>query len=494
MPNFYNHIAQSLLMTSPLLALLGAAIVVLAADVLMPRGRRCGALPWIAGIGVAAAFLALNAYGMPGQPQYAYRGALVLDRLTFLADNAILCMALYLIAISPKWLRDRRIPQGEYYALLLFAAMAMMALGRSSDLLALFLNFELLSITFYILLGIEKRNPRSTEAGFKYFIVGSTAAAFLLFGIVFIFGATGGQTRYDAILRLLNARHLSVLPMMFALGMGLLFVGFGFKITLAPFHMYAPDVYDGAPTPAVAALATGTKVAGFTALYHLVSLTTGFNAMPAGVWAAFYAVAMISMIVGNVGAVVQPNIKRLLAYSSIAHSGYMMIPLAVVLSRPAMQAHPNLLASAEDALAYYLVAYTIMTLLAFGVISSLAPEGDGPIATWAGLGRRAPVRAAFMAIAMVSLIGLPPTVGFFGKVYLFGVAIEGGHILLAVIGILASVVSVTYYLRVVITMYMSEPVEGAEKPSLMGTGQALAIGFAAACIFVFALFQGLFGG
>lgn len=493
MPNFYNHIAQSLLMTSPLLVLLGAAIVVLAADVLMPRDWR-GALPWIAGIGIAAAFLALNGYGMPEQAQYAFSGAFVLDRLTFLADNTILGMALYLIAISPKWLRGRRVPHGEYYALLLFAAMAMMALGHSSELLALFLNFELLSITFYILLGIEKRNPRSTEAGFKYFIVGSTAAAFLLLGIVFIFGATGGLTRYDAILKLMNAHRVYLPPPMFSLGMGLLLVGFGFKITLAPFHMYAPDVYDGAPTPVVAALATGTKVAGFTALYHLVSLAVAFKAMPVGVWAAFYAVALISMIVGNIGAVVQPNIKRLLAYSSIAHSGYMTIPLAVVLSRPTLQAHPDLMRSAEDALAYYLIAYTLMTLLAFGVIASLAPEGDGPIASWAGLGRRAPARAAFMAIAMISLIGLPPTVGFFGKVYLFSVAIEGRHMLLAVIGILASVVSVAYYLRVVIAMYMSEPAEGAETPAPMDNGQMLAIGVVAACVFVFAIFQGLYGG
>ncbi|MCE5230149.1 NADH-quinone oxidoreductase subunit N [bacterium] len=484
---FYAQVVQSLLLTSPLLVLLGAAIIVLAADVLMPRGWR-GALPWISGLGVAAALFVLNGMGMPAAPQHAFSGALVLDRLTFLADNVILGMALYLIAISPRWLRGRLVPHGEYYALLLFAAMAMMALGRSSELLALFLNFELLSITFYVLLGIEKRNARSTEAGFKYFIVGSTAAAFLLMGIVFVYGATHGQTRYEAILKALFDAKGAVQPDMFALGMGLLIVGFGFKITLAPFHMYAPDVYEGGPTPVVAALATGTKVAGFTALYHLVAMAAGFKAIPAGVWAAFYAVVMTSMIVGNVGAVVQPNVKRLLAYSSIAHSGYMMIPLVVVLAKP------GLLGAAEDAIAYYMLAYTLMTLLAFGVISALAPEGEGPIASWAGLGRRAPLRAACMALAMISLIGIPPTVGFFGKLYLFGMAIEGGHIWLAVVGILASVVSVTYYLRVVITMYMAEPAEGAEKPGVMGDAQILAVGLAAACVFVFAIFPWLYHG
>ncbi len=493
MDNFYRQIVQSLGLTAPLLVLLAAAIVVLAADVLMPRRRR-GVLPWIAALGAAAAFLALVGRGLPGAARYAFSGALVLDRLAFWADCVILGMTLYLIAISPRWLRGRPVPQGEYYALLLFAGMAMMALGHSAELLALFLNFELLSITFYILLGIEKRNPLSTEAGFKYFIVGSTAAAFLLFGIAFVFGATGGQLRYVEILKLLGAHRLSVLPLLFALGLGLIFVGFSFKITLAPFHMYAPDVYEGAPTPVVAALATGTKVAGFAALYRLVALAAGFKALPVGVWAAVYAVALISMIVGNVGAVVQPNVKRLLAYSSIAHSGYMMIPLAVMLSRPALEAHPNLPAAAGDALAYYMLAYTVMTLLAFGAIASLAPEGEGPLAAWAGLGRRSPARAACMALAMVSLIGLPPTVGFFGKVYLFGVAIEGGHMLLAVVGILASVVSVAYYLRVVITMYMAEPAEDAAAPAPLRGGQALAVALAAADVFVFAIFQTLYGG
>ncbi|MEN6626913.1 MAG: NADH-quinone oxidoreductase subunit N [Candidatus Sumerlaeia bacterium] len=484
---FYFHVVDSLLLTSPLLLLMIAAIVVLAADVMMPRDWR-GALPWIAGIGVAASSLALAGTGINGIALTLFNGALVIDRLTFLSDAVILGGALYLIAISPRWLRGRWVPQGEYYALLLFATMAMMALAHSNELLALFLNFELLSISFYVLLGIEKRNPRSSEAGFKYFIIGSLAAAFLLMGIVFIFGATGGQTRFEAIARALDGGAVRQ-PLFMAVGLGLLFVGFAFKITLAPFHMYAPDVYDGAPTPVVAALATGTKVAGFTALFHVVEMVARWKGLPVGVWGAFYAAAVASMVVGNVGAVVQPNIKRLLAYSSIAHSGYMMIPLAVVLAP-----RPDLIGAARDAVAYYLLAYTIMTLLAFGVISTLAPEGEGPIAAWAGLGRRAPMRAAFMALAMLSLIGLPPTVGFFGKIALFGVAIDGAHIRLAVIGILASVVSVSYYLRVVIAIYMSEPAEGAGRVGFPNAAQTLALVVGAVCVFVFAIFPWLYSG
>ncbi len=471
---FYDHVIESMWLTLPLLVLLAAGLVVLAADVLLGR-ERSSWLPAISGVGVAGALAALWAVGVGPEPLYAYSEALVLDRLTFYADNIILGGMLFLFLISPRWLEGRWIPRGEYYALLLFAAMSMMALGRSSELLALFLNFELLSICFYVLIGMDKRSERSSEAGFKYFLLGSLAAAFLLFGIVFVFGASGGMTRFSRIAEALAGG--TVEPRLMALGLGLMLVGFGFKLTLAPFHMYAPDVYEGAPTPVVAAVATGSKVAGFTAMFHVLQLTLDWAA-PVGLWIALYAIVVTSMIVGNVGALVQPNIKRLLAYSSIAHSGYTMVPMVVVLARP------DLWLGARDAIAFYLLAYTVMTLLAFGIVGSMGTAGEGRIGAWAGLGRRAPWRAAAMALAMLSLIGIPPTVGFFGKVALFRVAIDGNHLWLAVVGVLASAASVFYYLRVVVTMYMEEPAEAVESPRLPGMATALALAVAATGIFL----------
>ena len=471
---FYEHVIESLWLTLPLLVLLATGLAVLAADVLMGRSRPA-ALPWIAGGGVAAAVWALWEVGVGDAPRYAFSEALVLDRVTFMADNVILGATLFLVLVSPRWLEGRWVPHGEYYALVTLAAMAMMALGRSAELLALFINFELLSITFYVLVGMEKRNERSSEAGFKYFLLGSFAAAFLLFGIVFVFGATGGMTRLSDIGGALADGAFE--PRLMALGLALMLIGFGFKLTLAPFHMYAPDVYEGAPTPIAAAVATGSKIAGFIALLRVVQTVSVWSA-PAGVWMAFAAVVVASIVVGNVGALVQPNIKRLLAYSSIAHSGYAMIPLVVILARP------DLAALAGDAVVFYMLAYSVMTLLAFGVVGTMGAAGEERISAFAGLGRRAPWRAAAMALAMISLIGFPPTAGFFGKLAVFGVAVAGGLYTLAIIGVLASVASVAYYLRVVVTMYMEEPAEGLDRPPWPDLATSLALGAAAAGIFL----------
>jgi NADH-quinone oxidoreductase subunit N len=354
------------------------------------------------------------------------------------------------------------------------------------------LNIELLSITLYVLAGIEKHNLRSTEAAFKYFLLGSLAAAFLLLGIAFVFGATG-ELRYDAIARAIAGGGVHEPPFL-AAGLALMLVGFGFKLTLAPFHMYAPDVYEGAPTPVAAAIATGSKVAALAAFFPLVRLAAGWADLPRGVWLALYAIAVASMVIGNIGAVVQPNLKRMLAYSSVAHSGYAIVPMVVMLGAAGRSDLAALTEDARDAVAYYLLAYTVMTLLAFGVAASIGPAGETRIANYAGLIRRNPGLAFMMMMAMISLLGIPGTVGFFGKLQLFSVAVEGHHIGLAIVGVLASVASAYYYLKVVVTMFMQEPAEGGEAPApaaIEGVNY-LALGVGTICLFVFAFLPALY--
>ncbi len=487
--NFIPQIIHSLKLTSPLLVLIFVALAVLTADVFIARAERWK-LALLSMFGVGLAFIALY-WTKPAGPMsinyqdFAFSGTLQANYLTFLVQNVILGGTLFLILISPHYLENRAIEHGEYYALLLCASLGMMALTMSAEMLTLFLNIELLSITLYILTGIEKNNIRSSEAAFKYFLLGSFAAAFLLLGIAFIYGATG-ETRFDRIAEVLKNNQLTN-PLFMSVGLSLLLVGFGFKLTLAPFHMYAPDVYEGAPTPIAAAIATGSKAAAFTAFYHVVAMTVSWAALPHGLWLAFYAVVAVSMIIGNVGAIVQPNLKRLLAYSSIAHSGYTLVPLVVVLK------HPELLGEARLAIAYYIMAYTLMTLLVFGIASTLSPLGGSKISHYAGLGRRFPALAGLMTLALISLLGAPPTVGFFGKVRLFSIPVEGGHIGLAVLGVLASVASAYYYLRIIVTMYMQESSAEADDRTLTADGpNYVALIVTAVGIVVFAIFPGLY--
>jgi NADH-quinone oxidoreductase subunit N len=505
-----DHILHSLWLGAPMEALILAGLAVLIADLILPREHR-GALGFMAIAGMAIAFILHLFIGLPGDGATTpllgahsaslFMGALTQGYLAFLAQCVILGGGIFLGLISPAYIERREAPHGEYYALLLFAVMAMMALAASTELLTLFLNIELLSITLYILAGIEKHNLRSTEAAFKYFLLGSLAGAFLLMGIAFVYGATG-ELRYDRIAAVIAAKQVRE-PLFLAVGFVLAFVGFGFKLTLAPFHMYAPDVYEGAPTPVAAAIATISKVAVLAAFFPFVLLAArwgtmnlGTSAMPRGVFIALYAVCAVSMIVGNIGAVVQPNLKRMLAYSSIAHSGYAIVPMVTLLGGTYVNDFDALAVQARDAVAYYLLAYTIMTLLAFGVAASVGPAGETRIANYQGFARRNFGLAAMMALAMLSLLGAPPTVGFFGKLQLFSVAVKGGQIPLAVVGVLASVASAYYYLRVVVTMFMQEPAaEAGAAPQAAATIEGvnfLALGIGAVCLFLFAFVPALY--
>lgn len=459
------------------------AMALLMADLFMtPAAKKM--IPGLAAGTVVLAWLALLLVSHKDDPSTAFYECLRFGPLVFVGHNVILTVVLFLLLLSPSYLRDRRIPQAEYYALMLFAALAMMALAASNELLTLFVNLELLSITFYVMTGMERDNLRSTEAAFKYFLTGSYAAAFLLFGLTMIYGAIG-STYFEQIGDVLSgASEGGVLdhPLFLTAGFALMLVGFGFKLTLAPFHMYAPDVYAGAPTPVVGAIATGSKIAGLVVFFTFFRAIARWEDSPPAFRFILFSVCVLSIFIGNVGAVLQPNIKRLLAYSGIAHSGYALIPIVAAVSVPA------LMQEAEKALAFYLLAYGLMTVLAFGVAIALGPQGESHIDRYGGLARRSPFLAAVLALALLSLTGVPLTVGFVGKFYLFAVAVHAELYGLAIFGVLASVASAYYYLRVIVKMYMDDaPGREAESVSLDTVDAAALLGVSAA-VLLFAIF------
>ncbi len=481
----------------PILVLTIWALGVMVADLFLDIDRK-NWLPWFAAIGVAVAFLELRLIGGLLTEKttviLAFYDCLRLDRIVLMADSAILAGTLFLLLLSPQFLKGRAIPLGEYYALILFAAVAMMALAASNELLTLFVNIELLSITLYALAGIERSNLRSTEAAFKYFLTGSYAAAFLLFGITLLYGATG-TTAFAEIAVKAGAGDFAQ-PVFAAAGIALMLVGFGFKLTLAPFHMYAPDLYAGAPTPIAAFIATGSKVAGWAAFLSFFRTFVVWDALPASIYHLFLALAVLSIVVGNVGALTQPNIKRLLAYSGVAHAGYTLIPFTALLwlAHTGSPLRSELLPKAESAIGYYLLAYTLMTLAAFGVAATLGVQGDSHLDRYAGLARRSPALATVLALALISLTGVPLTVGFLGKFYLFSIAVNAQLYVLAAFGVLASVASAYYYLRVIVRMFMEEPKGGKAADPVghieMANGAAL---FACSmAIFLFAVFPMIF--
>jgi NADH-quinone oxidoreductase subunit N len=323
---------------------------------------------------------------------------------------------------------------------LLFATVGMMLMAAGGDLVIIFLGLELLSISTYVMAGFRRTDLRSNESSMKYFILGSFSSAFLLYGIALVYGATG-STNLAAIARVATTRN----PLLLA-GIGFLIVGLGFKAAVAPFHMWTPDVYEGAPLPVTAYMSVAAKAAAFAALLRVLFSAFG-NERLVPDWSIVLAViAVITMVVGNVLAIWQDNLKRLLAYSSIAHAGYILV--GVVAASPLGAA----------SVMFYTLAYTFMNLGAFAVLMLLGRSGaeNAGIDNYRGLAARRPLMALAMALFMLSLSGIPPTAGFVGKFYLFQAAVQAGWTWLAVVGVLASVVSVYYYLRVIVAMYMQE--------------------------------------
>lgn len=441
--------AVNLKIIAPQLIVALSAMVVLVVDLVLPRDRK-SALAYLSLVGLALSFVA--SILLWGQEGLAFADMAVLDALSLFFGFIFLIVTAIVVLLSLSYVVQQGINYGEYYALLLFAASGMMLVAASANLIVLFLGLEMLSISLYILTGFARRRLASGEAALKYFLLGTFASAFLLYGIALTYGATG-TTDLARIADFLQKAGSPNNPMLL-IGAGLLLIGFGFKVAMVPFHMWVPDVYEGAPTSVTAFMSVGTKAAGFAALLRLL-----FLALPAlqSYWTLALAVlSVLTMTTGNVIAIAQTNIKRMLAYSGIAHAGYLLIALASASQQGAAS------------ILFYLLVYTAVNLGAFGMVialgDALSPskgQREGGeylnLTDYAGLGFRRPALAAVFAIFLLSLGGIPPTAGFVGKFYIFSAAVEANLTPLAFIGILNAILSLFYYLRVVRIIYVDEP-------------------------------------
>lgn len=419
----------------PEMIIAGASLLVLlGATVLSPP--RQALLRWISAAAIAASMAAALALGTA--PAAVFSGMYARDGLTLVLQSTALLAALLALALAGAYLERTRLDAGEYYALLLIAALGAMVMAGSRDLIMIFLGLETLSIPLYVLAAFARTDLRSQEAGMKYFLLGAFSTTFFLYGVALIYGATGST----------NLAHLASAapegPMLRA-GVGLLLIGLAFKAAVVPFHAWSPDVYEGAPLPVTAYMSVIAKIGAFAALLRVFP-----GALPALAeeWRGILAVlSILTMLLGNVAALRQTSLKRLLAYSSIAHAGFILVGVAAGTERGAW------------GVAFYLAAYTLMTLGAFAVALRVTrgPAEADAIADLTGLASRSPALAAAMAVFMVSLAGLPPTAGFVAKLYVFTAALEADLAALAIVGVLASVVSAYYYLRVAYTMFAGEP-------------------------------------
>ncbi len=445
-----------LALIAPELIVTATALMLMALAAVLPAGHR-NALRWLAVAGTGAALGAVLALG-PARAD-AFAGMYTRDALTEVLQVTALVTVLLAVCLSGEYV-ERTQFAGEYYALVLAAALGAMLMAASADLLMLFLGLETLSIPLYVLAAFARTDRRSQEAGLKYFLLGAFSTSFFLYGIALLFGASG-STQLSTL-----AEHARAPKMIFQAGVALLTIGLAFKAAVVPFHSWAPDVYEGAPLPVTAYMAVIAKVGAFAALLRVFVAAL---APQAAQWTpVLAAVSVLTMIVGNVAALRQTSIKRMLAYSSIAHAGFI---LTGIVARTGAGA---------AAVAFYLLAYAFMTLGAFGVVLMLQRRGEeaDQIAHLSGVAQRSPALGAAMALFMTSLAGLPPTAGFLAKFYVFTAVLDAGQVGVAIAGVLASVVSAYYYFRVVYTMFTGEP--DAEVGAAGGRWVAAAVAVTAA--------------
>ena len=432
----------------PMACVTAAGIAAMVAEAFRDPGER---MP-IAGLGVVGLIGAAIATILLWNHNTSSFGMVVADNFGLFVTAILIAVGLLSLAISGPTVDRERLPAGEYYALLLFATAGMMLMATASDLLVIFLALEVLSLAVYVLTGIRRESPAATEAAFKYFLLGAFASAFFLYGIAFTYGLTG-STRLDRIGGLIATQAMAPTPMQL-LAVGLILVGFAFKVSAVPFHMWTPDAYEGAPPAVAGFMSTGVKAAAFAAFVRV--FLSAFEPLR-GTWSdGLWVIAAATMIVGTVVGVAQSNVKRMLAYSSIAHGGYLLIALL----------------SANDvgkgAVLFYLLTYAITNIGAFGVIALLdnANRPNDQVADYAGLWNDHPALAALMTIFLLSLGGFPPMAGFIAKWYVFSAAVKAGYTGLAIIGVLTSVISVFFYLRIVVMMYMTPSDAPAQFPTV----------------------------
>ncbi len=441
---------------APLSLLTVWACALLLVDLFIPPTRK-GITALLAALGLA---LTLGfTLAQIGIQQTGLSGMVVLDGFSTFVNALLLISGLLGVALAYGYVKRMGLERGEYYTLLLFSVTGMMLMAQAADLIVVFLSLELLSIPLYVLAAFARPKVESEEAGLKYFLLGAFATGFVVYGTALVFGATQ-STNLIAIVA--SASSGTSNPLLLSIGAALILVGLGFKVAVVPFHMWTPDVYQGAPSAVTAFMSSGAKIAGFAALLRVFA--TAFPSIATDMTGIFWAIAALTMILGNVIAIAQTNIKRLLAYSSIAHAGYILMAFV-----PYGNPDPAIRNTSIAAGLFYLVSYAITNFGAWGVVIALEKsEGRGlEIADYAGLAKKHPAIAAAMTVFMLSLIGLPPTLGLVGKIYLFRAVIDGGFYGLAVIGVLTSLVSAYYYLRVVVIMYMRDGEPETERESFL---------------------------
>lgn len=442
---------NSFLALLPLLVIVPASLVVLLLEVFLSRENR-DYLAYLSLIFLAVCGIVCGTFW---DRSYSYfNGNLLLDNFSlFLSLLLILCTG-FVILISMKYIALQDANHGEYYALLLLALSGVLIMVSSADLLVIFLGLEVLSISSYALAGLRRKDEKSSEAAIKYFLLGSFATAFLIYGLALLFGAAH-STDIGTIISVFGSE--AGLSLMGLIGLGLVVIGFGFKIAVVPFHMWTPDVYQGAPTPITAFFSVVPKAAGFAILLRifLPYWQTALHTRP--LFWLLWAISVLTMVVGNLIALRQTNVKRILAYSSIAHAGYLLVAL---------------LARDYRNLVFYLLVYLFMNIGAFAAVTALSRRGVEylELEDYSGIGFKYPWIGATLSVFLISLAGFPPTAGFLAKFYVFSSAVQQGLVPLVVIAVLASLISVYYYLRIIVHMYMREPsreVEiGVENPAL----------------------------
>lgn len=474
-----------------------AGVIIMMVDAFARRGQRwlTGSLSIISLVAAAVASVWLWTSWIGARS--AFNGMIVLDELRLSFTLIFIIVSILTILISSIWIETERLPAGEYHSLLLFATSGMMLMASAGDLVIVFLGLEILSIATYVLAGFRRTDVRSNESSLKYFILGSFASAFLLYGIALIYGATAtpslpGTTNIATIAARLNS---SLYPPLLLAGAAMMLVGFGFKIATAPFHVWTPDVYEGAPTPVTAFMAAGPKAAGFASFLRVfvfgfpiatAVVSTGGFAHKA--WLGALAVmAVLTMSVGNIVAIVQNNVKRMLAYSSIAHAGYALVGFVAA----GAATTPEDRSAALSAIAFYLLAYAIMNMGAFAVVTLIARRGDQQtnVDDYNGIGFASPVLAFSLSLFLLSLLGMPPTAGFMGKLSVFAAAMRQGYVWLVVIGVLNSAISAYYYLRLIIVMFFRERTGAWEAPRVP-VSVAIALVITLIGVFYLGLFPG----
>lgn len=422
------------------------AMALLLINVFAPGGQK-SYLAYISFFGIVATAV-LVSVGW-GSHIESFGGSVVLDNFATFFKMMFLVAAGLAVLISDSYMEREGCNHGELYPLILFSVVGMMLMASGTDLMTIFLGLEVMSVSLYVLAGFNRANKKSNEAGLKYFLLGAFSTGFLLYGMALIYGATG-TTRLYKIAEVVGQMSVPSSNIMLVAGMLLMMTGFCFKIAAVPFHMWAPDVYEGAPTPMTAFMSAGPKAAAFAALLRIFLLALPTLQVE---WSqVFWVLAVLTMTVGNITALRQDNIKRILAYSSIAHAGYALVGFAAGNG------------TGTAGILFYMLTYSFMNIGAFAIVILVAKKGEtnGNVSDLAGLGYKRPILAVAMTLFLFSLAGVPPAAGFIGKFYLFSGAIQKGLIWLAVIGVLNSAASAYYYLRIMVYMYFKESTEDFE--------------------------------